>query len=58
MAQEVPQDFAAWLELLREDARSAGISEKTLNAALANLKDFRQHSKKIMVFSADSAHLE
>ena len=38
MAQEVPQDFAAWLELLREDARSAGISEKTLNAALANLK--------------------
>ena len=38
LAQEVPQDFAAWLELLREDARSAGISEKTLDAALADLK--------------------
>ena len=38
LAQEVPQNFAAWLELLREDARSAGISEKTLDAALADLK--------------------
>ena len=38
LAQEVPQDFAAWLKLLREDARSAGISEKTLDAALADLK--------------------
>jgi membrane-bound lytic murein transglycosylase B len=37
-AQEVPKDFTAWLELLREDARSEGISEKTLNEALANLK--------------------
>jgi membrane-bound lytic murein transglycosylase B len=38
LAQGVPQDFSAWLELLREDARSAGISEKTLDAALADLK--------------------
>jgi membrane-bound lytic murein transglycosylase B len=38
LAQEVPQDFAAWLKLLREDARSAGISEKTLDAALADLE--------------------
>jgi len=38
LAQELPQDFAVWLELLREDARSAGISEKTLGAALADLK--------------------
>ncbi|MDH3544855.1 MAG: lytic murein transglycosylase [Desulfuromonadales bacterium] len=37
MAQEVTEDFSAWLELLREDARSAGISEKTLDAALADL---------------------
>ena len=38
-AQEGAQDFATWLELLRVDARSAGISEKTLNEALANLKE-------------------
>ena len=38
-AQEVVQDFATWLELLRVDARSAGISEKTLNEALADLKE-------------------
>lgn len=38
LAQEIPQGFATWLELLREDARSAGISEKTLDAALADLK--------------------
>jgi membrane-bound lytic murein transglycosylase B len=37
MAQEVTEDFSIWLELLREDARSAGISEKTLDAALADL---------------------
>jgi len=37
LAQVGPQDFATWLELLREDARSAGISQKTLDAALANL---------------------
>ena len=50
LAQDVPQDFATWLELLREDARSAGISEKTLNAALANLKEPEprviEHDKK------------
>lgn len=39
LAQEMPQDFAVWLELLREDARTAGISEKTLNEALANIKE-------------------
>jgi membrane-bound lytic murein transglycosylase B len=38
LAQEVPQVFAEWLDLLRVDARSAGISEKTLEAALANLE--------------------
>ena len=38
LAQEVTQDFSAWLEVLREDARSAGISEKTLAAALADLE--------------------
>jgi membrane-bound lytic murein transglycosylase B len=38
LAQEVPQAFAEWLELLRKDARSAGISEKTLDAALADLE--------------------
>ena len=38
LAQEVPQDFSAWLELLREDARSAGISEKTVDLALADLE--------------------
>ncbi len=37
LAQGAPQNFASWLEILREDARSAGISEKTLDAALANL---------------------
>ena len=38
LAQEVTQDFSAWLELLREDARSAGISEKTVALALADLE--------------------
>jgi membrane-bound lytic murein transglycosylase B len=38
LAQEIPPGFATWLELLREDARSAGISEKILDAALADLK--------------------
>ena len=37
LAQGATQDFAAWLELLRLDARTAGIPEKTLNAALGNL---------------------
>lgn len=39
LAQEEPQDFILWLDLLREDARSAGISEKTLSLALANLEE-------------------
>ena len=38
LAQELTVDFSVWLELLREDARSAGISEKTLDAALADLE--------------------
>lgn len=38
MAQEEREDFSVWLESLREDARSAGISEKTLDAALADLE--------------------
>jgi membrane-bound lytic murein transglycosylase B len=38
LAQEVPQAFAAWLVQLRVDARSAGISQKTLDAALADLQ--------------------
>ena len=38
LAQAGPQDFATWLELLREDARAAGISQNTLDAALAKLK--------------------
>ena len=37
-AQEASQDFAAWLELLRVDALAEGISQKTLDAALADLK--------------------
>jgi len=38
LAQELTVDFSVWLDLLREDARSAGISEKTLDAALADLE--------------------
>ncbi len=38
LSQVIPQDFAVWLELLRDDALSSGVSEKTLNEALANLK--------------------
>lgn len=37
-AQEPPKDFADWLTQLRVDARTEGISEKTLDAALANLQ--------------------
>jgi membrane-bound lytic murein transglycosylase B len=37
LAEEVPRDFRAWLEQLREDARAAGITQQTLDAALANL---------------------
>jgi len=39
LAQVFTQDFVVWLELLREDAHSAGVSEETLNEALANLKE-------------------
>ena len=38
MAKEGPQDFAAWIDLLRTDALSAGISQQTLDEALAGLK--------------------
>jgi membrane-bound lytic murein transglycosylase B len=38
LAKEGPKNFATWLELLREDALTAGISQKTLDAALADLK--------------------
>ena len=38
LAKEAPQDFATWLELLRADALAAGISPKTLDEALADLK--------------------
>ncbi len=39
LAQEVSPDFSVWLEQLRVDARSAGVSQKTLDAALANLQE-------------------
>jgi membrane-bound lytic murein transglycosylase B len=38
LAQQGEQDFSAWLVQLRADARAAGISDKTLDAALADLK--------------------
>jgi len=38
LAQQVPRDFAAWLDALRTDARAAGISQKTLDAALAGIE--------------------
>ncbi len=38
LAKENPQDFATWLDLLRKDALAAGISQKTLDEALADLK--------------------
>lgn len=37
LAQEGTADFANWLELLRKDALSVGISQKTLDEALADL---------------------
>ena len=37
-AQETSPEFAAWLELLREDALAEGVSQKTLDEALAGLK--------------------
>ncbi len=38
LAQGGSQDFASWLELLRKDALSAGISQKILDQALAELR--------------------
>ncbi|MBE0502387.1 MAG: lytic murein transglycosylase [Desulfuromonadales bacterium] len=38
LAEETLPDFAAWLDLLRTDALVAGISQQTLDAALAGLK--------------------
>lgn len=38
MAETGQQNFADWLEELRQEALSAGISQKTLNAALGNLE--------------------
>lgn len=37
LAQEDPQEFAAWLEELRLEARAAGISQATLAQALAGI---------------------
>jgi membrane-bound lytic murein transglycosylase B len=37
-AQEEPEDFPTWLQQLRTDALAAGISQKTLDVALADLK--------------------
>jgi membrane-bound lytic murein transglycosylase B len=41
-AQGAPQDFETWLEQLRADARSAGISQETLDAALAGIEAQQQ----------------
>ncbi len=38
LAQATSDDFSTWLNQLRVDARAAGISPKTLDAALAGLK--------------------
>jgi len=38
LAEAASEDFAAWLEQLRADARTAGISQQTLAAALADLQ--------------------
>jgi len=38
LAQETPRDFTVWLAQLRVDALAAGISQKTLDAALADLE--------------------
>ena len=39
LAQSTPPDFAQWLEQLRADARAAGISPATLDAALAGIEE-------------------
>jgi membrane-bound lytic murein transglycosylase B len=38
LAQDAPQEFAAWLVKLRADASAAGISQSTLDAALAGIE--------------------
>ena len=38
LAKGTPQNFASWVELLRTDALAAGVSPKTLDEALADLK--------------------
>ncbi len=42
MVQAGQKDFAGWLRDLRKDARSAGISQKTLDAALADIEEPRK----------------
>ncbi|MDT8444953.1 MAG: lytic murein transglycosylase [Desulfuromonadales bacterium] len=41
-AQETSPGFVAWLEQLRADARSAGISSETLDSALAGIEEPQQ----------------
>jgi len=41
-AQGTPQSFATWLEQLRAEARTAGISQETLDAALADVVEPQQ----------------
>ncbi len=38
LAQNTPPDFAQWLEQLRAEARAAGISQSTLDKALAGIE--------------------
>jgi membrane-bound lytic murein transglycosylase B len=38
MAQDVPEDFVAWLSQLHEDARAVGISQQTLDLALSQIE--------------------
>ena len=37
-AQDTPQDFAAWMSQLRDDARAAGITQATVDAALTGIE--------------------
>lgn len=37
-AQETPQDFTSWMEQLRVDAHAAGISQATIDKALAGIE--------------------
>ena len=38
LAQDAPPEFSAWLAQLRADARAAGISQQTLDAALTGIQ--------------------